>query len=138
MLVAGSDAPGDHFLPLILPELIQTVRNLEPVSRCEQVQVNNVVRRELVINSIEKTFAIADVVKGEKLGCIKKTAAANAVNREEVPDLIIPPSQTDAAGRRAESAISAVHIAEDFLGVESRAGGDLGDEAGLVAKFSVD
>jgi hypothetical protein len=37
MLISGRDAPGEDALVLILGQLVEAIRYLEPISRCEQV-----------------------------------------------------------------------------------------------------
>ena len=61
--IAGSEAPGQHALVLILAQLVVGIGNLDPVARREQVQVEYVFAVGLIIEAVEDGLVVADVVE---------------------------------------------------------------------------
>src|ERR1700681_4021850 len=113
VLVPWSDAPSEHTLALILRQLIVGIRDLKPVSRGEEVQMNNILAAMLVIEMIENGLIISNVMERRKFRSIQKPAAANTIHRKEVPELFVTKADADASSRRAERAVRSIHIAED-------------------------
>ena len=106
VLIAGSDAPGEHALALILRQLVVVVGNLNPVSRGEQVEVKDVFAVGLIVEAIENGLVVAHVVERRELRRIQKAAAANAVDRQEVSELRVAIAEPDAAHRRCRTSHS--------------------------------
>src|SRR5438477_106745 len=64
MLVTGSDAPSQNSQLLILAELIETVRNLHPIARREEIEMEDIGRRRLPVEVVENALIVADVADG--------------------------------------------------------------------------
>ena len=64
----------EYPLPLILPYLVKTVRDLNPISRGKQVEMKDVLARRLEVQPVENSLVVADVVERPELRRIEKTA----------------------------------------------------------------
>src|ERR1035437_63732 len=135
VLVAGRDVPGKHALALVLRELVQIVGNLNPVSRREQVQVNDVPAGGLIIEAVENGLILSDIVVWNELRRIEKTSAANAVDGQKIADLRVAETEPEASAHSAEGAVAGIDIAEHLAGAEAGARGDLRHQAGFIAKL---
>src|SRR5471032_2445438 len=135
VLEAGGDVPGEHALVLILPQLIIAVGDLEPVARGEEVQVERVAAVGLIVEAIEDAFVVALIVESGKLVRVQETAAAPAVNGDEVPRFRAAKTAPGTPSGRAKRPKGRVPVAKVPHLSEARARGDIGQQAGLVAKL---
>src|SRR5262249_28972389 len=60
VLVARSDAPGEHALPLVLCQLVEAIWNFQRVARAEQIQVERIPAVGLIIQPVEQRLIVAD------------------------------------------------------------------------------
>src|SRR5690242_6613742 len=135
VLVAGSDVPRQHALALILSQLIVIVRNLDPVARREEVQMNRVHLVGLKIEAIEYRLIVAFVVERREFWRIEKSSAARPIERQKVTHLLAAESPGDVAAHGAETSVIAFHTSELPHRSEARSGGDLIYQARLIAEF---
>jgi hypothetical protein len=137
VLVTGRDTPREDTLALILRQLIVRIWDLNPVSRGEQVEVNDILASGLVIEMIEDGLIVPYVMEGGEFGSVQKPPAANAINGKEITELRIAETDAHAPSRGAERPVRSIHITEDPTNSETGSGCYLCDEARLVAKFGV-
>src|SRR5437870_550481 len=78
MLETRRDVEAQHPLSLVLTGLIVCVRDLEPVSRGEQVQVESILSVRLKIDTVEDRTVIADSMNRQEFGGIKVPAGSRA------------------------------------------------------------
>src|SRR6267142_7201846 len=79
MLVAGRKVESHHLLTLVLVELVEGIRNLEPVARQEDVGVERVPRTQIDIETIEDVPAVADSMDRTKFRCVQKASRSQPV-----------------------------------------------------------
>src|SRR5258708_1569433 len=136
VLVAGCKIPRQDPLMLVLRQLIEVVWNLNPISRCEQIEVKNILAARLVIKPVEDGLAVTDVVNPSELRGIEKPSTTSPIKRDEVPYFCISEAKRNAAASGAESSIIRFNFSERASGSEARTSRNLSDQATLVAKFS--
>src|ERR1022692_4819204 len=135
MLISRRDTPAQHALALILANLVIVIRNLKPVSRREQIQVQDVLAAGLEVHSVKEALAVAGVMDVVELGRIEETFGSDTLGRQKVPELRSSETQTDVPSGHAEVSKGRVYIPEGPPDTESRASSDLRHQTALVPKF---
>src|ERR1035438_1159638 len=87
---------------LILAQGVVGVRDLDPVTRGEQIQVEYVLPVGLIIEAVENGLAVALVVEGCEFRRIQEPAAAYAFQCQEVADLRISEAEPRRTARGTE------------------------------------
>ena len=74
MLVSRRYIEGHCFLPLVLAELIQRIRYLEPIPREEYIHVDRIRLVGLKVETVEERTIIADVMDRLEFRCVQEMA----------------------------------------------------------------
>ena len=86
---------------------------------------------------IEDGFVVADVVERSELGRVQKSAAAEAVEGQEISDFRGAQAQPEGTSDGAERAVGRIQVAKRPRRSQAGARGDIGHQAGLVAKLRI-
>ena len=78
-------------------------------------------------------FVVADVVERSELGRVQKSAAAEAVEGQEISDFRGAQAQPEGTSDGAERAVGRIQVAKRPRRSQAGARGDIGHQAGLVA-----
>src|SRR5438874_923200 len=137
MLVTGSDAPSQNSQLLILAELIETVRNLHPIARREEIEMEDIDRRRLPVEVVENALIVADVVNGQKFRCVQKVTGAAGVERGEVSILGPTEPKRGAPAPGSERAPLRIDIPERLRRSQAGPRGRIDDQTRLVSILRV-
>src|SRR5258708_11991385 len=121
---------------LVLRQLIEVVWNLNPISRCEQIEVKNILAAGLVIKPVEDGLTVTDVVNPSELRGIEKSSTTGPIERDEVPYFCISEAKRNAAASVAESSIIRFNMSKRPRAPKTRTSRNLSDQATFVPKFS--
>src|SRR5262249_8855352 len=102
VLIPGSHIKRYDFLTLVLVQLVQAVRNLEPVARKKHVDVHCIFVSRYEIESVEGVFIVARSMNRIELGCIEKSAGTQSICSDEPSSLRPAHSKTRFQRRSAE------------------------------------
>src|SRR3954464_12442114 len=136
MLIAQREAQRLGLLALVLCQLIVGVRNLEPVARRENIQVERIASSRLEIDAIENHRGIADVVKRRELRRIEKAAGAAEIEHQEISPPRSANAESGIFSNRAEGAIVGLETEARPL-AQSGARDGVDNQTGLSAEFRV-
>src|SRR5689334_5778312 len=125
VLIARSNVPRQDSLVLVLRQLVVVIWNLNPISRCEQVEVKNILAGGLKIKPVEDSLAVADVVKRSEFRRIQKPSTTRSIKRNEVPELCISKAKGNTAASGAEGSIICVDVSEGTPSPKARTGRNL-------------
>src|SRR5260370_25894624 len=114
---------------LVLRQLIEVVWNLNPISRCEQIEVKNILAARLVIKPVEDGLAVTDVVNPSELRGIEKPSTTGPIERDEGPSFCISEAKRNAAASGAESSIIRFNFSKRTSGSDPPTRQDLNDHS---------
>ena len=134
VLIARSEVERDGLLPLVLVQLVVGVGNLEPVPRPEEIQVERILARGLVVEAVEDRAVVADGMDRRELRRVEEPAGSHRVDGEEIADLRTAERQRRLLRVGAERTPLTQQAAVGLL-AEPRPGDGIDDQAGLVAEF---
>src|ERR1043166_6177440 len=120
VLVARGDVPAQHALLLVLGQLIEAVRHLEPIPRGEQIEMEDVFGTGLPVEAVKDRFIISDVMDRQVFGRIEKMTRAHSVDHDKIPDLGSAEAERNAASPGSKGSPVAIDLAERFGGSEPR------------------
>ena len=112
VLIPGRDIPGENSLVLVLSQLIEVVRNLKPVARREQIQVEHVLAGGLKVEAVEDCCIVSLVVKRSKFRGVQEPPGPKAIDGYEVSELRGSVAQADVAAGATEGPIVGLDVAE--------------------------
>ena len=82
-MISRRQVEGNDPLLLVLARLIVGVGNLQPVARRHEVQVKRIPGAGLIIDAIEESPGVSDVMDGPELGRIEKPAGPLGVEDQK-------------------------------------------------------
>src|SRR4029077_3298664 len=133
VLIAGGDIPGQDSLMLVLGQLIVVVGYLKPVSRSEQVEMEDIVAVGLIVKAVKNGFVVAYIVERRELRRIEEPPAPDTICYQEVSHSCGAEAKRRGSAGGAERAVRGVEITEQLARSKARTRRDLGDQTALVA-----
>ncbi len=137
VLIAGSDAPREHALPLILAQLVKAIRDLEPVPRRKQVQVEDILAAWLEVEAVEKGLIVADIMNVFALGRVQEAFRAHTVDGQEISNLRVAKAQSQTATSGPERSKIRADVTKRSTRAKTGTSRDLRNQTGLIAEFNV-
>ncbi len=87
VLVARRDVERQHSLALILLDPIVCVRDLKPIPRSEQIQMEHVFAARLIIETVDERSIIADGVEWHEFRCVEVAPGSRTGRRQKIAEL---------------------------------------------------
>ena len=121
---------------LVLRQLIVVVRNLEPVARCKQIQMERIMSVRLIVEAVEDAFVIPLVVEGREFRGIQKVAVSTRSPQRNSPTWRLPkPKAAISLPSCRTSPLVRIHVAEHPPGAQPGARRDIRHQTGLIPKL---